>query len=457
MTKLSCGHDRAEAPSSLCEHMQRGDSPQSYVCWYTGQGTRAELLCRPCAKRRRAGEEIVVVSVCRECHDDFVEDYGPAASVAGEPEIRIADRDFELELRELCLPEGIGEVLDFVPVPSTPDRWWLLTGNAGLWSFDSDTGEAQRLAECSLCEESDTSVWNGREPRLALHASPCGRFAGVVRDYGRHGQVIDLERGDVTMQLEAGEYHFETVPFSFAFVALGGRSYAVHRTDWNRLDLSDPIDGTLLSAREPTSYDQDELEPEHYLDYFHGRLCVSPCGRRIADDGWLWHPVGIVRAWLLDAWLANAWESEDGPSVREVCAREAFWDASMLWLDATTLAVFGLGDDESCIIDGARIFDVTKESKRREAFHLDLSHEICGFAGPRGAFLSDGESLYSSDEHGLARWDWLRGERTGFCQGFSPTRRHPRSGDLAELVDHRALRLSKTSPLANSCWRSDVR
>jgi hypothetical protein len=90
----------------------------------------------------------------------------------------------------------------------------------------------------------------------------------------------------------------------------------IHRTSWNRLDLSDPATGAPLSDRGPTSYRQGEPRPDYYLDYFHGRLHVSPGAKHIADDGWVWHPVGLVTVWDLEAWLGSAWESEDGPTKR---------------------------------------------------------------------------------------------------------------------------------------------
>ncbi len=43
--------------------------------------------------------------------------------------------------------------------------------------------------------------------------------------------------------------------------------------------------------------------PLHYLDYFHGELSVSPAENWIADNGWVWHPSGIVTSWSLQAWF----------------------------------------------------------------------------------------------------------------------------------------------------------
>jgi len=86
--------------------------------------------------------------------------------------------------------------------------------------------------------------------RRRLHVSWRGDFAAVVNDYGRHGQVLDLRSGRVTMMLDGGDYHPETVPFSLAFFEARGRPVVIHRSDWNRLDLSDPaifnaVEGTM--------------------------------------------------------------------------------------------------------------------------------------------------------------------------------------------------------------------
>jgi hypothetical protein len=138
-----------------------------------------------------------------------------------------------------------------------------------------------------------------------LHCSKRGEFAVVVNDYGRYGQVIDLRSGAVTFALDGGDYHPATVPFSFAFADMFGCVVAVHRTALNRLDVSDPSTGELLTQRSPTSYRSGEERPEHYLDYFHGALYLSPSGAHILDDGWVWHPVGVPTVWSLNRWMSQ--------------------------------------------------------------------------------------------------------------------------------------------------------
>lgn len=101
------------------------------------------------------------------------------------------------------------------------------------------------------------------------------------------------------MELERGSYHPETQPFPVAFTAIGDEAILVHATAWNRLDLSDPSCGRLRSGRD-TEWRKEEPRPQHYRDYFHGRLLVSPGGRYLADDG---------------------------PSILHLCQRDYYWDA----------------------------------------------------------------------------------------------------------------------------------
>jgi hypothetical protein len=218
----------------------------------------------------------------------------------------------------------------------------------------------------------------------------------VVNDYGRLGEVIDLRAGRVTMALDNGGGHAETVPSSLAFARHRGRDVVIHRTAWNRLDLSDASSGRLLTARGPTGYQSGEPRPGHYLDYFHGALYVSPDEARIFDDGWFWHPVGIPVAWELAAWLdGNAWESEDGPTKIEFCVLE-YWDRAFTWIGSDRVAIEDIGDDHTPAC--TRVFDLTPAAPRGRTRH---AAEIAVFARPAGRLFSDGTALLSADDDGL--------------------------------------------------------
>ncbi|MEP7120426.1 MAG: hypothetical protein ABJE95_05940 [Byssovorax sp.] len=327
--------------------------------------------------------------------------------------------------------------MDIAPFGLGPaSTWLLLVDDGAIARLDADTGEWSRLASTTVPAEPEQEPWMGRVPKRRLHASIDGNFAAVVNDYGHHGQILDLRSGAVTATLDGGDYHPETVPFSFAFTQIHGRIVAIHRTRWNRLDLLDAATGASLSERGPTSYRDGEERPERYLDYFHGVLYLSPSGTQIADDGWVWHPAGMVTTWSVPEWSENAWESEAGATRRDICAREYYWDHAITWLNDTTLIVGGLGDDDDGMIDGARIFDITSCEKADDdvGARWRWAREITSFAGPAGRFFSDGTSLFSSDDAGLSRWDPASGERTGHRPGFHPTHHHRGAGELAQLA-----------------------
>lgn len=360
--------------------------------------------------------------------------------VRGKPEIRIAPGVLTPQFNKTAIPTELGKIVDIAAVNAEPRSVWILLGEDGdIFRFDASEVAVAKLASITLpTEEGQDSPFRGNIRRPRLHASHGGDFAAVVSDYGRYGAVVDLSVGNVTVTLDGGEYHPETVPFSFAFLDHGGQTIAVHRTAWNRLDLSDASNGKLLSVRNPTSYRAGEQRPEHYLDYFHGALYVSPNGTRILDDGWVWHPVGVPVVWDLNRWLSeNPWESEDGPTRKKVCARDYYWDHGVIWLDEQTVAIAGLGDDDIEIIDGVRIFDITSRGSAGSGWRDDWSwaKQITSFAGPAGKFFSDGRWLYSSDKSGLSKWDTQTGTRIGYIENFRPTQHHTGTGELAELAD----------------------
>lgn len=348
------------------------------------------------------------------------------------------------ELKRTVLPREIGKILDIAPIDQVTHSEWLVLAESGsLFRFDAEHLAWTQVISSVLMPEPDHEPRDNKHTRHHLHVSACGQFGAVVNDYGKRGQLLDLSRGVVTRVLDGGDYLLDTVPFSFAFVNVKGRALAVHRTDWNRLDITDPKTGELLTERGPTHYKQGESCPPHYLDYFHGALHISPKETYILSDGWVWHPVGVPTIWKLDSWCcSNVWESEDGPSKLDICARTYYWNGAICWIDENRLAIGGIGDDDEEMIDGARIFDVSLPGKASPGWREDSRWplEIAAFQGPTGMFFSDGISLFSSGGDGLSRWDIGRGVKTGHLTEFNPTRYHRGTQELVQLVDDTLLR-----------------
>jgi hypothetical protein len=424
---LVCGHVAVAGDSRVCRHLfgvpENEIGPYFYRC-LIGDGIRSDLRCRDCSDDVSA--EVFVV--CEGCVVRVEEDCDQVGW-RGEPEVMERSEPCSQNVLATALPAGLGEVVDVTPVDALPGLWLVLGRDGRISRWDCASGATSELAFSAVPDESEDDTSAGKFAVPRLHASADGRFAAVVNDYGRHGALFDLAAGRTTLVLDGGDYHQETVPFSFAFVEHAGRTVAIHRTQWNRLDVTDPATGALLSQREMERPEKGKPRPEHHLDYFHGALLPSPGGTRIADDGWVWHPVGIPMTWSLEQWLGGAkWEAEDGPSMCRLVWRAYRWNNPMCWLDEDHFVLGGIGNDDEAMLDGV------------EVFHAETGVRTGVFAGPNGRLFFDGRRLYSAAASGLEIWDPDTGERTGMVPGFVPTHRHAGSGEFAALAGGTLLR-----------------
>lgn len=429
MDVLPCGHVAYASTRRVCRHLLGPDGPDDdveYVRVLTGHGMDYDLCCADCDRLGAGAELLQVCEGCVDRADDTWEN--TLVGWRGRPEIAERPEPVDPQLVRTPLPIHLRGALDWAAVPGT-DRpvWVFLTARGRLFRFDAETGHHEILAKVRLPRDDAEPAMDGSAHRRAprLHLSGSGRYAAVVNDHGSQGTVIDLHTGRTTMTLDGADYHAWTVPFALAFTCHEGRDVMVHRTAWNRLDVCDPATGEELTSR---SHPEDR-RPEHHLDYFHGALHVSPDGRWIADDGWVWHPVGIPSVWDLRRWLeVNPWESEDGPTLRWLCRRIYAWDLAVCWISPALVAVYGIGPDELALLDGVRVFDA------------GTGTETISFPGPRRPLMADDRRLYSGGVDGLEIWDPRTGERTGTVPGFRPERHHPGAGELAAVHEDVLLR-----------------
>ena len=190
----------------------------------------------------------------------------------------------------------------------------------------------------------------------------------------------------------------------------------MHRTSWNRLDVSNPADGTLLTERTVPPFVAGD-EQHKKLDYFHGALFLSPDGNQLLNDGWNWEPVGRPVVWSLLEWVrGNVWESESGRSRLTIPHQNHYWNQGFCWVDNRHVAVEGIGHPDDEMIAGVRIFDITRPNQETE-----FAREVNVFAGPSGRLFADGDQLFSADDQGLSIWSISQGALTGRISGFSPT------------------------------------
>lgn len=258
----------------------------------------------------------------------------------------------------------------------------------------------------------------------------------MANTHGQHGVVVNLNTGSVTMRLSRDNYHIIHSIFPIAFCEIKGRLLLIHGTAWNRLDISDPYSGRLITDRSLTPYRKGDPRPEHYLDYFHSELVVSPNQEWIADNGWIWSPAGGVMSWNLRRWVEeNVWESEDGPSKRPLCARWYYWDGSLCWMGDQTLAVCGYGPHLESLIPAAWLFDA------------ESGDELRWFAGPTGSLVFDTYLFSLSKEHGTSVWDAATGERLLLDPAFSPTRYHRGTQQFLTLLPADTFQLSRLQEL----------
>lgn len=407
----------------MCPHLVRPTEEfVSQVRLLTGRRLEFDIACEECDA---GGAPITLVVICEGCVERLNEDAedGGLTAWRGQPGIEERPEPVDRTVRSWTLPEAAGTVIDLAP-GGRAETWLVLTAAGAIVALEPDEDRCAVLATGLLIAEPDHRPWVGHALTGRLHVSADGRFAAVVNDYGRHGRVVDLRQpGRTTLMLDGGNYRPDTVPFSVAFARHDGRSVVINRTDWNRLDVHDAETGRLLTARAPEPVEPG-ARPAHDLDYFHGRLCVSPDGHWLADDGWVWSPVGIPAVWDLGRWLRdNVWESEDGPSRHRLCHRAYRWDAPMCFIANDLLAVSGIGSDDAAMLDGVRIFSPATGS------------EVTSFAGPAGALFANRTRLYSAAPGGLQIWDPVTGHRTGSVPGFVPTCHHRAARQLGAVQD----------------------
>jgi hypothetical protein len=317
-------------------------------------------------------------------------------------------------------------------------QWIALTEQGALGRLDLEQGtfhEVARLPE---------GVVDLTEP-VELHRAPRGRFAAVVNTLGSQGVVVDLSGQRPPWVLDREDDSYEVSRFPLAFFLHHDRVLLLHATAWNRLDVTDPTTGQLLTPRGPTSYSAGEEQPAHYLDYFHCGLTVSPSGKRVVDSGWVWQPAGVLIAWSLERWLEqNVWESEDGPSRVELGWCENLWDVPLCWLDDMTVAIWGYGQDDRQVLPAVRLCDATTGLERTwfpgpETIGPRTSGVL---PDSRGWMEFDGHLFAFSEQHGASVWDVATGERLLQEAGFFPSRYHRRARQFITLLPDGTVRLS---------------
>jgi hypothetical protein len=377
-----CGHQTTET-FRICRHLL-DDHALDMRLHFTGVGKDCTYLCEAC--RITPGE---TVDACAACRDALGEPLG----FEGEPQV-LEEPSTITAVHRAC---GFAwpAVVDLQPLlGSDRARFLGVTADTTLHEIDLDAGTARVVGHAGL-----------ELAKPMLRVSRDGSLAAVVDEKGVRGSVIDLAERRVILPLVREDYHAEHCTFPIAFVERD-RTLLAWSPVWNRLDIVDPRTGESVTGRPLIEHGSD-----HYLDYFHSGLAVSPDASRIASNGWHWHPYGSVVAWSVDAWLANPYESEDGPSRRSLAGTEYLWDRPLCWIDGNTVVLWGIGDSDRSMLSAVRVVDV------------DTGKEHGWFPGPTGDLVFDRE-LFSIEAEALTVWNVARGTRL-FRDTATQLRYHP--------------------------------
>ena len=237
--------------------------------------------------------------------------------------------DFSTELKS--------PILSIAPIEQQ-DALLLCTVD-GLYQWNFSSQKLMRIMSITLptLPESNDPY---RPPHYQLYSSKSGLYSAIVINYGQFGQVFDHKEKNVILNLNGQHYYDNMVPFSLAFCTLEQDDIVIYRSDWNRLDSFNLTQKKSSTERDIAPY-QQENRPEHYLDYFHGALSVSPDGKYLLDDGWLWQGIAMTHLCSLQDWLTkNPFESEDGKSLQSIAFEEEGWDYPICWQTEDTFLMW---------------------------------------------------------------------------------------------------------------------
>lgn len=414
-----CGHDSGEG-GTICGHIwaecHKGADERNleYCLRFTGRGRERVLVCSRCSEEIE-GPSHDLCDGCMDTIEEAASGGNPLACLdqSGEPGFPEARGDLTLVRRDVTLPGiSLDAIVDLQPVEAAKSSQWMALmrdGSLLLWDMDQGTlTERYKMSRGQLDLYPVPTLLQSlgsAEPRPRAHhfpkweflkVSPRGDMALIGARRGEKIRLVDLDAGTVKLEIDRGGYRISHYDFSLAFVPRQDRLLLAAATAWNRLDVFDCGSGEVVTPRPTPQGDQEG----HALDYFHSGLTVSPTSQWLADNGWVWHPIGVVRTFDLDRWLtANPWESEDGPSARALCSRLYYWEGDVCWIDGNTLAVYGYGSDDEWIVPAVMLFDV------REGRRVDW------FPGPVGSLAFDGHLFSYDPQHGTSAWDVATGAR----------------------------------------------
>lgn len=412
MADLDCPHQNMTEIKQVCKHILETAEPD-YVQWFTGVGKTYALVCGECARESET-RNVNLRNICLNCFQKIEEDGCWVDDwFTGSPVVAEFPSTLSFVHQTVHVPTlSFNNIVDIQPLAEAFQSEWIAFTTDGRLIRLTLTESPHFEVLCTAPTEIEGERFN------CIHVAPNGELVVLYTRAGRNGVVVETHTGKEKMRLQRGHYHNDVSPFPIAFFIHKGRLLLVHSIAWNWFHIFDPFTGTILTERTYPPYQKGDPRPDHYLDYFHSRLFVSPDNQWILDDGWVWGPAGIPTSWNLQQWLENnPWESEDGPSHQWLAQRWYFWNGPSCWIDNRTVAIWGYGGDDEQLIPAALLYDVVsgkmmdwfpgpkagigKGSKRRE--WLATNHGE--------GFYFDVYLFSASHNSGMEVWDITTGAR----------------------------------------------
>lgn len=333
---------------------------------------------------------------------------------------------FKIGCRKISLLEE--KILDIQPLASKQYTYLAITNQGKVIEINTQ----QESVIILFTFEGEEIDFNDK---ISILISPNHEVISVFNTFGRFGLVIDLQLNKILMRFGRDEYHYEQTIFPVSFFLHDKQILLIHGTKWNRLDISNPFTGELLTSRADPVFNMSSDGTginEHYLDYFHGQLLVSPDYEWVVDNGWEWHPIGSVTTWSLKKWINNEWESEDGESKKFLWLGKEDWNEPICWISKSEVGILGKYDtslyDEEEVVNWHkgfvfRIFNVCGGSILKE-FNIDY-----------GDLFFD-EYLYcSSQDCGFKVYDVSSGMVIFEDKMIRPGVYHSRSKEFLEIMN----------------------
>jgi len=184
------------------------------------------------------------------------------------------------------------------------------------------------------------------EDNLKILVSNNEKYAVIYNQYKQFAALIDLNKVIIIKQLDRKKYCIEHCSFPLAFFEENNQTYLVYAEDWNVLQILHVESLDIITERKIYDYDK-ETENDKYVDYFHSKLQISPNNTWIISNGWVWHPVAILKGWNLQNWKnINAYEVETNAVVDEYIGGYS-WDRPLAWISENEFIYFAhTGEEE---------------------------------------------------------------------------------------------------------------